>query len=364
MSLVIAALKNPQLLTELAAPAWSQLVVEADAAGLLGRLHVLAQERAIVVPPYAAWHLQAAFKLAQQQVAQARREASELQSLCDWLGVRAVFLKGVAYILRDLPPARGRSFADIDIMVPVSCLTQLERHLRLRHWLHAGIDDYDDYYYRQWMHEIPPLRHAKRGTVLDLHHNILPLTSPDVPDVEAFTITRCSVERVGCISTLSDTDLFIHASVHLFSESEYHNGLRDLSDLDLLLRHFSGLADDYQSRLLSRARVLGLEVYVLLALRQCHRVLCSPIDSTPIAGIGYAASVTTRWRDRLLDECYDRVFMPPHSSCRRFGHGLAVFILFCRGHSLRMPLRLLIPHLLRKSVKRIAEGWKEREKGV
>ena len=89
------------------------------------------------------------------------------------------------------------------------------------------------------MHEIPPLQHVKRGTVLDVHHNILPMTNRNMPNVDAFKLEQINVEGIGTINTLCATDLCIHSSVHLFSESEFQNGLRDISDFDLLLRHFS-----------------------------------------------------------------------------------------------------------------------------
>ena len=43
-------------------------------------------------------------------------------------------------------------------------------------WSHMKADEYDQHYYREWMHELPPLQHKERGTVVDLHHGILPVT--------------------------------------------------------------------------------------------------------------------------------------------------------------------------------------------
>ncbi len=46
-------------------------------------------------------------------------------------------------------------------------------------------DPYDDLYYRQWMHELPPLVHGERGRMVDVHHTILPLTARPTPDAQA-----------------------------------------------------------------------------------------------------------------------------------------------------------------------------------
>ena len=40
---------------------------------------------------------------------------------------------------------------------------------------------------------------------------------------------------------------------------------------------------------------------------------------------------------------------PVHPSCHVPGEGLARWLLFVRSHWLRMPLHLLVPHLVRKA---------------
>jgi hypothetical protein len=43
---------------------------------------------------------------------------------------------------------------------------------------------------------------------------------------------------------------------------------------------------------------------------------------------------------------------PSHPSCDRAFTGMARNLLYLRGHWLRMPPRLLVPHLLRKAWRR------------
>jgi hypothetical protein len=61
----------------------------------------------------------------------------------------------------------------------------------------------------------------------------------------------------------------------------------------------------------------------------------------------------TPWKLKVwfMDFLFLRAFMPDHSSCEDVGTGLSRWLLFIRSHWLRMPIKLLIPHLLRKSYK-------------
>ena len=59
---------------------------------------------------------------------------------------------------------------------------EVEGALMLHGWSTTHHDAYDQRYYRKWMHELPPLKHNTRGTVLDVHHAILPVTARLKPD--------------------------------------------------------------------------------------------------------------------------------------------------------------------------------------
>ena len=48
--------------------------------------------------------------------------------------------------------------------------------LQRRGWSMKALDEYDEQYYRQWAHELPPMTHAERETEVDIHHSILPVT--------------------------------------------------------------------------------------------------------------------------------------------------------------------------------------------
>src|SRR4029077_14434016 len=123
-------------------------------------------------------------------------------------------LKGAAYLMGNLPPARGRTFSDIDILVPKSSLLEVERALRAHGWASDKIDHYDDRYYRRWMHQLPPLTHVERGTTVDVHHTIVPM-SARVP-VDATTLLNEALVLpvdVG-LAVLKPVDMVLHSAVH------------------------------------------------------------------------------------------------------------------------------------------------------
>ena len=49
-----------------------------------------------------------------------------------------------------------------------------------------------------------------------------------------------------------------------------------------------------------------------------------------------------------MDWLFWRGFLPEHPSCRSGSAAFAKWCLYVRSHYLRMPLRLLIPHLVHK----------------
>ena len=90
---------------------------------------------------------------------------------------KVVLLKGAAYTVADLPAARGRIFSDVDLMVPKDRIAEAETTLRNHGWVAGATNAYDQRYYRTWMHQIPPLTHFRRETVIDVHHTIVPETA-------------------------------------------------------------------------------------------------------------------------------------------------------------------------------------------
>jgi hypothetical protein len=264
-------------------------------------------------------------------------------------GIPVILLKGIAYVMAGLPPARGRLFHDVDIMVPKEKLDMTERTLFRYGWLTTELDEYDQRYYRQWTHELPPLRHLRRQAVLDVHHTIVPLTAKYRPDARKLLAAAQDLNGDKMLRVLAPADMVLHSATHLFNEGEFENGLRDLVDLDDLLRHFSQ-TEPFWLELLERARELDLERPLHYALRYTHRILGTPVpeEIRERARLGRPRGFASP----LMDAAFTRALAPDHKSCDTVFTKPARFFLYVRSHYLRMPLHLLVPHLIRKAIKR------------
>src|SRR3546814_1822972 len=85
-------------------------------------------------------------------------------------------------------------------------------------WEWVKPDPYDDVYYRRWMHELPPLIHRERDRMIDVHHNILPLTARITPD--AAELIADSVVLGNGLRMLAPADIIVHAAAHLFADGD------------------------------------------------------------------------------------------------------------------------------------------------
>ena len=343
-SLLLEIWLQPDACRQLDERSWDLLVRQARHANLLGRLYRLFEQQGLLdaVLPRALAHLHSAATMAARQHQAMQREARILRDTLAELGLPLILLKGTAYVAAALPAAAGRVFADVDILVPHDRLGEVESLLMLRGWLGATSNAYDQRYYRRWMHELPALQHMHRGTTLDVHHTILPPTSPLQPD--AAQLIAASVELPGQpgIRVLSPCDMVLHSAAHLFHEGEADNLLRDLSDLDLLLRHF-GAVPGFWEALVERARLMTLEGPLRLALRYTALLMRTPVPAAIRAATGAD-------RPEALDRIYLRVLTPRHSSSTDRYARLARAALYVRGHWLRMPPHLLAYHLLHKAL--------------
>jgi hypothetical protein len=275
-------------------------------------------------------------------------EVNRLVKALEPQGVPVVLLKGAAYALANLPAGNGRLFNDVDILVPRDRLNDVEQALYWHGWITGHHDAYDQRYYREWMHELPPLIHQKRQSVLDVHHTILPPTARYHPDPDKLRADAIPVSGVPGAQMLAPTDMVIHSACHLFHEGEWDHGLRDLLDLDALLRDF-GRNQTFWPNLATRAVEMELSRPLYYALRYCTKVWATPIPTDIVASLRLQGPNSLT--ERLMDALILRAIAPVHSLTRAPGEKLARFGLYVRSHWLRMPAHLLIPHLLRKAVK-------------
>lgn len=351
MCILINTLKDPNVAVNYGLKDWQSLMLQAKKSNLFGRLSYLLQNHDILIPKDLQWHFEAFDKKTKMQQRQVKYEFKSLNDTLRPFKSGYKLLKGAAYIAHDLPNAHGRSFSDIDILVERSSLGPIELRLRIAGWLRTEIDDYDDKYYREWMHEIPPLFHKERATVLDVHHNILPKTNKHHFDAHQFEYQTTNVEGVGAVTTLTYLDMFIHCAVHLMTESEFHNGLRDIVDLDCLISEFSKNQVNFTAELYQRSVVLGVEPYVYLALRYVFLIMENESAKQALEQFN-VKPVRHLW---LWDFAFLKVLKPDTRDCRSLTTSVAKFILYWRGHLNRMPLSLLVPHLIKKSYMKLKD---------
>jgi hypothetical protein len=346
--LLARTLRSPDAITRFSMSEWDTLVRQARAAGLLARLAHRFRQGGLTdaIPSVARWHFDAAETLADKQRTAVRWELKQLCDALSDLGSPLIVLKGAAYVAANLPAAEGRLFSDIDILVPRERLPQAESSLMLAGWHATGLSEYDKRYYRRWMHEIPPMQHVQRDTVIDVHHAILPDTARYHPDSAKLRSRAVAVEGLSGIYVLAPEDRILHSATHLFHDGELPHGLRDLTDLDLLLRD-AALDRDFWPCLTARADELELSRSLFYALRYLHHFLDTPVPDSVMSALDAAAP--NRVTLALMDGIFTRVLAPTHASCADALTPAARLAAFVRAHWLRMPAYLLIPHLFHKA---------------
>ncbi len=361
--LLLEVIRAPERLARLSMADWNRLIPQARHALLLGKLHALILEQDLlkVLPEKPLNHTLSAYLASEKQHATTAWEALKLERALGSLEIPLVLLKGGAYIQAKLPVSTGRLLSDIDILVTRDRLDEVEENLHSRGWRSSKQDSYDDRYYREWMHEIPPLKHITRGSFLDVHHTILPPTAKYKPDAEKILADIREVSPN--VYTLSPVDMVIHSATHLFHEGDFDHGLRDIIDLHGLLIHFSDNEPGFWEALVPRAIELDLINPLYYALHYCQLILGSEIPDFVLkqAEKGKPNALMSG----VMDWLFMRALRPDHPSCDLPFTSLARSLLYIRSHYLRMPLHLLIPHLTRKAWKRrVAENKQEATAGL
>ena len=347
--LLVQALTAPDSASKFTLEEWDLLIRQARTSHLLARLeYVLSQCQGVDIPTEAANHLFSNGVVSIKQQMIVRWEIKKIKEALVPRNIPVVLLKGAAYVVSELPNGPGRLFSDIDLLVKKDSIENAEHLLMLKGWLPNHKDDYDQRYYREWMHEIPPLQHIRRHSVLDVHHTILPPTAKYKPDPEK--IIAAVKEISPGIYTLAPIDMVIHSATHLFHEGDFDHGLRDILDLHGLLNHFGEHSPGFWDKLVPRAIELDLINPLYYALHYCSLILDTHIPERVLQQV--EAGAPNPLMRKVMDWLFMRALRPDHPSCDLPFTALARWLLYIRSHYLRMPMHLLIPHLVRKAWKR------------
>ena len=261
--------------------------------------------------------------------------------------VPVCLLKGAAYLAQELSFSRGRLPGDVDILVQRTDLDRSEQALLADGWAFQTQDAYDLRYYRQWSHELPPMRAPGHALEVDLHHDITPVTSRYRAS-SALLFQGMWVPSGRRFLVLHPHDQIIHAMVHLMQDSDLSGRLRDVLDIDSLIRQYLQSESDWAG-FYERVKAHGMANPVWYALHYCQKWLATPVPALPIAS-----------PPRIFVAALDRIMT--WNCLPRFGDRspgakgwVASAVATARYHWLRMPLRLLIPHLMRKGLRRLVQ---------
>src|SRR5438093_4672740 len=168
--LLARVLRDPATLDRLSPEAFSRAMDAAQQARLLGWL--VEQARAgrgpADQPQWLRDRLVTADALVRGYDRAVQWEIDRLSRAFLGTGQTWILLKGAAYIAAGLPPGRGRRVADVDVLVPESDLSRVEAILRSNGWEFPEIDAYDNRYYRERVHELPPMVHCDRRSIVDV----------------------------------------------------------------------------------------------------------------------------------------------------------------------------------------------------
>ena len=322
---LVTALRDPASVAALDSKGWTALLTMARAERLIGTLACRLDGQTI--PSAVAAILADERTNAEYQKRSALWEADcARRALAEYPG-KVVLMKGTAYAAAGLKASEGRHIGDLDIMVAKADLPQVEAMLLKAGWEWMKEDAYDDAYYRDHMHELPPLIHKTRDRMIDVHHTILPLTARPTPDAKAMLADAVALENG--LYAFSQTDMVIHSAAHLFADGELDGGLRNLWDIHCLLTEFADEA--FWPALKSRAEHHQLWPAVHRAARLAHRL--------------YGTEIPKDWQSWHRQ---DKWYVLRLTARDNWGRGTRKFIrliFYIRSHWLRMPPLMLMRHL-------------------
>ncbi len=367
-SILLSALRNPAVIKSFSASDWNLLLRQASSAKMLARLayNFTKLDLTCHIPEKILHHINSEQVKVAHLHQQVRQEVQELDELFRKLKIKTIYLKGTAYLLADLPLAQGRYFSDIDILLNKDEISRIEIALKCKGWKSQKTDDQDQAYYRNYMHEIPPMQHILRGTIIDIHHNILPVCNDNKIDISLLSAGALIIAEKNILDNPTNYDpsyvlapeaMFLHSAIHLFHEGELEQGLRGLSDLDILFSHFESNDQSFSQKLIKLAQQINQQQSLFFAWRYLDKVFNRALPEEARVFVAQYQMQTVRLL--TADFTFTHLFNAHHSTTVTWRFTLAAQLAYWRGHLLRMPLRLLIPHLCRKSWLQLIEFTKK-----
>jgi hypothetical protein len=372
----------PKSMEQLSLKDWEELILIFREGKLLASVYhfLIKNNNFESKPDYVKRHLLSAFVHADRQRSQVIYECTVINALLADVNVSPIYLKGANYILRGSRNSLGRIVSDIDLLVPKNELDKVAKVLKNNLWKSEKISDYDAMYYQEWAHEIPPLIHILRDTVLDVHHNLYLPISGRALDISLFEAGAVVVDEQHRV--LNSADSVLHSIIHLFMNEDFSHSFRDLFDLTLLIKEYGYQGngheeyekyeeygnkghgnkgyrnkesenDEFWNRLSCIASKSGYEKEVYYCLKMYNQLFLLP---KPSIYKELEARFKNIYSDFLINSVITRAMTPKHTLMDTFTVRLSRFYVFMRGHCLKMPPHILFLHLAIKSYKGTIEA--------
>lgn len=320
---------------------WNDCLREAKIAGLAGRLAADAIKLDIIeeLPLKVQNIFKSNVYKSQSSTRKIKWEINRVRRAMKDTDDKLILLKGGAYIAQDLKCTRGRVSVDLDVLVAKNRIDFAEEKFLAAGWEHQVESDYDQKYYREYAHELPPLVHPERFISIDVHHTILPMTSRVKPDIQK--MMNDAVPSLEGFYVFSNVDMVLHSVVHLFQDGEIRSSLRNLLEQHDMYSEF-GEDSLFWEKLLPRAVELGLIRSLYYSLHFSKMIFSTTIpddvlNSMKPRGPGALANSVMNWMVPAV--------ISPTFGAKGINRWVCQNGLYMRSHWLKMPPLLLVKHL-------------------
>ena len=308
--LLLNALKTPETLVSLTETEWDWLIRAARVTRLLGRLSESAHKIGLEpnLPPPIRRRLKTARQIAAEKTQRMDWELTWLERCLQPLQVPVILLKGAAYRRGALPCQTGRESNDIDLLLDKTHLPFAEKALLDARYVWKELLPRDQKYFRDWLHELPPLFHRYRKLEVDVHHAVLPLTDTLVFPTNRL-IANCRPLPSGPFSLLAPADMALHSACHLFRNGRYQHALRDLHDLSLLCEHFVQESPAFWQDLADRAHDFHAQEPTFLGLSAIRTYFGASVPDQILKTLQPPGFL--RARVAMIQKLLDAAIIPP-----------------------------------------------------
>jgi hypothetical protein len=342
----ISAVREPTVALRWSLPEWERVVRLGRRLRLLGRLAEALDSAGLLpnVPELPRRHLISEQTLSRHRTAVLVWALDRIRPSLDMTD--PILLKGAAYLAQGLHIAAGRLPSDIDILIPREEILGACGRLSNAGWQEVTLDEHDRRYYHEWSHEVPPLLHPIHSIELDVHHNIVPPMARTRVDAGLLFAGSRPTPWPGW-RVLAPVDQVLHSAAHLFFDSDVRDRVRDLVDLDGLLRDF-GTTPDFWDELPPRAGELNLAEPMVMACHFCADWLGTPVPEQPVLALRAAARLDPD-RSSVVKILATALKPLEPDEAPSWRTRTAETLVQARYRRWRLPLARTVPHVWRKA---------------